>query len=164
MITRRRFLRTSAAGAGLLALPSGMLRGADAPSNKLNIALLGVWGRGHAHQDGLSRENVAALCNVDENHLAEAAKKFPQAKTYVDWRECLDHKGLDAVVCCTTDHTHAFIANWAMNRGLHVYCEKPLANTIEEARLVRATYLKNKSKLATQVGTQRHAHQNFNRI
>jgi predicted dehydrogenase len=164
MLSRRKFLRkTAAAGAGLLVLPSGMLAGADAPSNKLNIALIGVWGRGHAHQGGIARENVAALCDVDENHLAEAAKKFPQAKTYVDWRKCLDQKGLDGIVCCTADHTHAFIANWAMNRGLHVYCEKPLANSVEEARLVRATYLKNKSKLATQVGMQRHAHLNFNR-
>jgi len=68
------------------------------------------------------------------------------------------------VVCCTPDHTHAFIANWAMNRGLHVYCEKPLAITVEEARVVRATYLKNKHKLATQVGTQRHEIENFNRV
>ena len=74
---------------------------------------------------------------------------FPDAKHYVDWRKCLDHKGVDAVVCCTADHTHAFVANWAMNRGKHIYCEKPLANTVEEARVVRATYLKNKKKLAT---------------
>jgi predicted dehydrogenase len=82
----------------------------------------------------------------------------------VDWRQCLDHPGLNAVVICTADHTHAFIANWAMDRGLHVYCEKPLANCVEEARVVRATYLKNRNKLATQVGTQRHEHENFNRI
>ncbi len=68
------------------------------------------------------------------------------------------------MICCTADHTHAFVANWAMNRGLHVYCEKPLANSVEEARVVRATYLKNKDKLATQVGTQRHAIGNFNRV
>jgi predicted dehydrogenase len=164
MISRRKFLRTTAAGGGLLVLPSGMLRGAEAPSNKLNVALIGVWGRGGAHQGGLSSENVAALCDVDENHLAEAAKKFPKAKTYVDWRKCLDQKGVDAVVCCTTDHTHAFVANWAMNRGLHVFCEKPLGNSVEEVRVVRANYLKNKGKLATQVGTQRHAHLNFNRV
>ncbi len=82
----------------------------------------------------------------------------------MDWRKCLDQKDLDAVVCCTADHTHAFVANWAMNRGKHIYCEKPLANSVEEARVVRATYLKNKSKLATQVGTQRHEYENFNRV
>lgn len=161
-VERRTFLKTAAAG--LLILPSGSLYGATAPSNKLNIALIGAHGRATAHYDGLANENVVALCDVDENHLDLAAQKFPKAKRYVDWRKCVDHKGLDAVVICTCDHTHAFIANWAMNRGLHVYCEKPLANTVEEARVVRATYLKNKDKLATQVGTQRHESPNFNRV
>ena len=164
MIERRQFLRSAAAGAGLLILPRDGLFGANAPSNKLNIALVGAYGRAMAHYEGLARENVVALCDVDEKHLAFAAKKFPKAKHYVDWRKCLEQKHLDAVVCCTTDHTHAFVANWAMNRGLHVYCEKPLANSVEEARVVRATYLKNKGKLATQVGTQRHELENFNRV
>jgi len=165
LIQRRQFLKSSAAaGVGFLILPSGTLSGANAPSNKLNVAMIGTWGRADAHFGAISKENVVALCDVDENHVAYAAEKFPNAKHYVDWRKCLDQKDLDAVICCTTDHTHAFIANWAMNRGLHVYCEKPLANTVEEARLVRATYLKNKNKLATQVGTQRHAIENFNRV
>jgi predicted dehydrogenase len=89
---------------------------------------------------------------------------FPEAKTYVDWRKCLDQKGLDAVICCTTDHTHAFVANWSLNRNLHIYCEKPLANTVEEARIVRANWLTKKDKLATQVGMQRHSNPNFNRV
>jgi predicted dehydrogenase len=162
---RRQFLTSSAvAGAGTLILPTLRLFGADAPSNKLNIALIGVWGRALAHYPALLGENVVALCDVNEKRLPEAGVKFPKAKHYVDWRECLDHKGLDAVVCCTADHTHAFVANWAMNRGLHVYCEKPLANSVEEARVVRANYLKNKHKIATQVGTQRHAYENFNRV
>ena len=96
--------------------------------------------------------------------LAFGAKKFPGAKHYADWRQCLDQKDVEAVVCCTADHTHAFVANWAMNRGWHVYCEKPLANSVEEARTVRANYLKNRGKIATQCGTQRHEHENFNRI
>ncbi len=161
---RRDFLKCTTTGAGLLILPSGTLVGANAPSNKLNLALIGAGGRCRWLFDPMSSENVVALCDVDETHLAHAAKKFPKAKHYVDWRKCLEHKGLDAVVCCTTDHTHAFVATWAMNRGLHVYCEKPLANSVEEARMVRATYLKNKGKLATQVGTQRHADPNFNRL
>ena len=165
IVQRRQFLKsTAAAGVGLLILPSGTLAGVNAPGNKLNIALIGTWGRGEAHFDAISEENVVALCDIDEEHLAFAANRFPKAKHYVDWRKCLDHKGLDAVVCCSLDHTHAFVANWAMNRGLHVYCEKPLANTVEEARIVRAKYLKNKNKLATQVGTQRHAKENFNRV
>jgi len=161
---RRQFLKSTAAGIGCLIIPSGTLFGANTPSNKLNVALIGTWGRGDAHFDTISSENVVALCDVDENHLAHAAEKFPKAKQYVDWRKCLDQKDLDAVICCTTDHTHAFVANWAMNRGLHVYCEKPLGNSVEEVRVVRATYLKNKNKLATQVGTQRHAIPNFNRV
>ena len=162
---RRQFLKSTAAiGMGLVILPGGILSGANAPSNKLNVALIGVSGRGRSHQGPISSENIVALCDVDENHLATAAKKFPKAKHYVDWRKCLDHKGLDAVICCTTDHTHAFIANWAMNRGLHIFCEKPMANSVEEARVVRETYLKNKHKLATQCGTQRHANPNFNRV
>jgi len=121
-IRRRQFLKSAAAaGAGWTILRSGMLAGADAPSNKLNVAMIGVWGRAKAHFSAISSENVVALCDVDENHLALAAKKFPKARHYIDWRKCLDQKDLDAVICCTTDHTHAFVANWAMNRGLHVY-------------------------------------------
>jgi len=164
-VQRRDFLKTTAAaGAGLLILPSGTVFGANAPSNKLNIALIGAYGRAKAHYSALSSENVVALCDVDEEHLGIAAKEFPKAKHYVDWRKCLEQKDLDAVMCCTTDHTHAFVTNWAMNRGLHVYCEKPLGNSVEETRVIRATYLKNKNKLATQVGTQRHANENFNRV
>jgi len=164
---RRQFLKSfAAAGAGALILPRTKLFGADAPSNKLNVALIGTWGRGEAHFGALSSENIVALCDINEEHLDFGAKRLnvPNATKYVDWRKLVDHKGLDAVVCCTADHMHAFVANWAMNRGLHVYCEKPLANSVEEARTVRATYLKNKHKLATQCGTQRHAIESFNRI
>ncbi len=161
---RRDFLKSVATGAGLVILPSGTLTGRQAPSNKLNVALIGVWGRGLAHQQQISSENIVALCDIDENHLAEAAVKFPKAKTYVDWRKCLEQKDIDAVLCCTPDHTHALIAVAAMKRGLHIYMEKPVANTIEEARLVRKVYLENRSKLATQVGTQRHQNVNFNRV
>jgi len=162
---RRQFIQTFAlASASTLILPRTKLFGADAPSNKLNIALIGAYGRGRAHWDVLRSQNVIALCDVNAANLALAVEQFPGAKQYVDWRQCLDHKGLDAVVICTPDHHHAFISIWAMNRGLHVYCEKPLANTVAEARLVRETYLKNQQKLATQMGTQRHANANFNRI
>ena len=163
-LQRRDFLKHSATGLGLLILPSGMLRGQDAPSNKLHIALIGAGGRAIQHFGWLGGQNIVALCDVDENALAETGKRFPGATHYTDWRKCLDHKGIDAVVCCSTDHTHAHVANWAMLRGLHVYCEKPLANTVEEARTVRATYLANKGKIATQVGTQRHAENNFREV
>ena len=163
---RRQFLKTTAAavGAGLMLLPSGASAGKNAPGNKLNVALIGVWGRGLAHYDSLAEENVVALCDVNEKRFPDALKRFPGAKTYIDWRKCLEQKDLDAVVICTADHTHAFVANWALNRDLHVYCEKPLAISVEEARIVRANWMKKKDKLATQVGMQRHAIQNFNRV
>ena len=161
---RRQFLKTAAVGSSLLILPSGARAGKSAPGNKLNIALIGVWGRGLAHYNWLADENVVALCDVNEARFPEALQRFPNAKTYVDWRKCLEQKDLDAVVCCTADHTHAFIANWALNRDLHCYMEKPLAISVEEARIVRAKWLPKKDKLATQVGMQRHQFENFNRV
>ena len=163
--SRRQFLKSAAAGgAAITILPSGLLGGPNAPSNKLNIAMIGAWGRARAHFGAVKSENVVALCDVNETHIDIAAKEFPRAQRYVDWRKCLDQKDLDAIVCSTTDFTHAHIANWAINRGLHVYCEKPLGNSVEEARVVRANYLKHSDKIATQVGTQRHSSPNFDRI
>ncbi len=162
---RRRFLKSAATvGAGAMILPQVRLFGAGSPNRKLNIGLIGTWGRGAAHFNAIGAENVVALCDVDENHLDFGAKRFPKAKKYVDWRKMVDQKDLDAVVCCSLDHTHAFVSNWALNRDLHIYCEKPLANCVNEARVVRANWLKRKHKLATQVGTQRHANENFNRV
>ena len=131
---RRQFLkRVAFSGAAGLILPEIRLFGADAPSNKLNIALIGTWGRGEAHFGGMSTENVVALCDINEDHLNFGARKFPNAQKYVDWRKCLEQKDIDAVICCTADHTHAFVANWSMNRGKHIYCEKPLGNCVERS-------------------------------
>jgi len=161
---RRTFLKqTAAAGAGVMILKSGILRG-ESPNNKLNVAGIGVGGRGWGDINSCRSENIVALCDVNSKNLARAAKQFPKAKTYKDWRKCLEQKDIDAVVCATTDHTHAFVNVWAMNRGKHVYSEKPLANSVEEARLVRETYLKNKDKIATQMGTQIHASDNYRRM
>lgn len=162
---RRDLLKSAAApAAGLTILKSGVLRGATAPSNKLNIALVGVWGRGTAHYSTMRNENVVAICDVNELRTKEALQIFPKAKTYWDWRKMLDQKDIEAVIICTADHHHAFIANWALNRDMHVFCEKPLGISVEEVRTVRANYLKRKSKLATQHGTQRHAYPNFERV
>jgi predicted dehydrogenase len=162
-MNRRSFLSCSAlTGTGLLILPSGAL--ANPANNRLNIALIGVSGRGLSHYGWLKEHNVVALCDINEAFFAEALKTFAGAATYTDWRKCLDHKGLDAVVICTADHHHAFISNWALNRGLHVYCEKPLAISVEEARVVCANWLTKKGKLATQVGTQMHAQENYSRM
>ncbi len=162
---RRDLLKSAtASAAGLTILRSGVLRGQSAPSNKLNIALIGVWGRGTAHYSTLLNENVVALCDVNDLRTKEALELFPKAKTYYDWRRVLDQKDVEAVIICTADHHHAFIANWALNRNMHVFCEKPLGITVEEARTVRANYLKRKAKVATQHGTQRHAFPNFERL
>ncbi len=160
---QRRDLLKSAT-AGLTILKSGTLRGQSAPSNKLNVALVGVWGRGTAHYDSIRNENVVALCDVNDIRTKEAAQLFPKAKVYWDWRRMLDQKDVEAVIICTADHHHAFIANWALNRDMHVFCEKPLGITVEEARTVRANYLKRKAKVATQHGTQRHSYPNFTRL
>ena len=134
------------------------------PNEKLNIAVVGTGGRGRANMNSVRGENIVALCDVNEEELAAAAREFPAARTYVDWRECLEQKDLDAVVCSTVDHTHAMINVWAMNRGLHVFCEKPLANSVYDARVVRETYLKHKGKLATQMCVQRHTIPNMARV
>lgn len=162
--SRRKFLKQSAAGAGLLILPSGIVSGKNSPNNKLNLALIGTWGRAKAHFRHAAKENVVALCDIDTDHIASAAQQFSGAKHYTDWRKCLEQKDLDGIICATTDHTHAHIATWAMKRGLHVYCEKPLANTVEEAQVARAAYLESQGKIATQIGTQRHAGNNFRAV
>ncbi len=165
MIKRRSFLKSGAvSGAGALTLHSGIFGKEKSPNGKLNIAVIGVGGRGRADTNGVKSENIVALCDVNKKNLAAAAKRFPKAKTYKDWRKCLEQKDIDAVVCATTDHTHAFVSTWALNRDKHVYCEKPLARSVEEARTVREAYLKKKDKLATQMGTQIHASDNFRRI
>ena len=143
---RRALLKTIGASAGLTILRSGTLRGQNAPSNKLNIALMGVWGRGTAHYNVLRNENVVALCDVNDQRTKEALQIFPKAKTYWDWRNVIDQKDVEAVMICTADHHHAFIANWALNRNMHVYCEKPMGISVDEVRTVRANYLSAKRK------------------
>ena len=91
---RRDVLKSAAAAAGLTILKSGTLRGQNAPSNKLNIALFGVWGRGTAHYNVLRNENVVAICDVNDNRTKEALEIFPKAKTYWDWRRTMDQKDI----------------------------------------------------------------------
>ena len=161
---RRNFVKSAAAtGAGLMILP-GSIQAVQGVQDKLNIALIGAHGRGSQHYRSLESENVVAICDVHAGNMALAATQYPKAKQYTDWRKCLEQKDIDAVLIATPDHHHAFISIWAMNRGLHVFCEKPLGECVAEAREVRKVYLANKSKLATQHGTQRHAHENFDRV
>jgi len=162
---RRRFLKnTGLAGVGLWVGASATTARGRSPNEKLNIGIIGSSGRGGANTKSVKSENIVALCDVDEKRMEQAAKPYPNAKRYIDWRKLVDQKDLDAVVVSTTDHTHAPACVWAMNRGLSVYCEKPLAHSPYEARVMQETYLKNQDKLATQMGTQIHATENYRRL
>lgn len=163
---RRHFLKTTALG-GSLVLARGVhsqlpAAESDSPNEKLNIGIVGVSHRGAANTNSVASENIVALCDVDTNYIAGAKKRFPKAAELTDWRKLVERKDIDAVVISTTDHTHAPCAIAAMRSGKHVYCEKPLAHTVEEARLMRQTY--KRSNVATQMGTQIHATDNYRRV
>lgn len=133
------------------------------PNEKLNIAVVGPGGRGFDNLMGVSGENIVAICDVDDTRAAKGIELFPQAKQFRDFRKLFDTPKLfDAVVVSTTDHTHAPIAAWAMKAGKHVYCEKPLTHTVHEARTL-AELAKSKG-VATQMGTQIHAENNYRRV
>lgn len=132
------------------------------PNSRLNIGVIGVAGQGKFSLDNLTRENIVALCDVDDNNLAAAKQRFPQAQTYNDFRRMLDRNDLDAVVVATPDHTHAVCAAAALRSGRHLYCEKPLAKTISETRII--TELARKHRRVTQIGTQIHAGSNYRRV
>ncbi len=161
--SRREFLKGSAlAGAGFFAAGRSALAQTRSPNEKLNIGIIGVHSRGAANMAAVTSENIVALCDVNETFLAEASKKYPQAKTYLDWRKMLDQKDMDAVIVSTTEHTHALASVGAMKRGKHVYCEKPLAHSVYEARVMRE--ICKQAKVATQMGTQIHASENYRRV
>ncbi len=163
--SRRRFLKNTAlAGIGIFVVGAGRTAQCRSPNEKLNVGVIGAGGRGGSNTKSVSSENIVALCDVDEKRLEQAAQKYPQAQKYIDWRKLLDQKGIDAVVVSTTDHTHAPACVWAMNRGMSVFCEKPLAHSSYEARVMQDTYKKNKDRLATQMGTQIHATDNYRRV
>ena len=156
-MNRRHFL---AATSTALAFPFvGRVLGANA---KLNIGVVGVAGRGASNLAGVKAENIVALCDVDAARLAGAAKQFPKAKGYADFRKMLERKDLDAVVCSTPDHTHAIVSVSALKSGRHLYCEKPLAHTVSEVRAMTEAAVAGKR--VTQMGTQIHAGNNYRRV
>lgn len=128
-----------------------------APSSKLNVAGIGVGGRGASDINACAGENVVALCDVDDERAKKTFQKFPNAKVYKDYREMLDKEGdrIDAVTIGTPDHIHAPAAIKAMKMGKHVYCEKPMAHTIFEAR--EMTRVAKETGVVTQMGNQGHA-------
>jgi len=158
-ISRRRFLGTMAtAGAAFTIVPRHVLgRGFVPPSDKLNIACIGVGGRGAWNVRGVSSENLVAFCDVDDERAAETYRAFPNVPRYKDFRVMLEREGarIDAVVISTPDHTHAVAAMLAIQMGKHVYCEKPLTRTIYEAR--RLAEAAREKGVVTQMGNQGHA-------
>jgi len=157
-ITRRRFSGTLAAAATVSIVPRHVLgAGAKAPSEKLNIAGVGVGGMGRGRINACAGENIVALCDVDERHARGTFNAFPDAARYTDYRVMLDQqKDIDAVVIATPDHTHAVVTMAAMQAGMHVFCEKPLTHTVFEARKI-AEYARANPKIMTQMGNQGHS-------
>ena len=139
-ISRRKFLNLSAAAASsLMIVPRHVLGGKKyvAPSDKLNIAGIGVGGQGGGDISRMESENIVALCDVDWERAARTFKKYPDVPRYRDFRVMLEkRKDIDAVVVGTPDHVHAAVVMAAIQSGKHVFCEKPLTHTIYEARTV----------------------------
>jgi len=166
-LSRRRFLKTTAASAAVLSTGvwSASAPAASSSANqKLKIACVGTANRAAADISGLKQEDIVALVDVDTNYLERAASQFPDARTYTDYREMLDKEAerIDAVMVGTPDHHHAPASIRAIRAGLHVYCEEPLTHTVEEARLVAEAA--KEFGVATQLGTQIHAGDNYRRV
>ena len=161
--SRREFLQQSIWGsAGLWLATSRVLAQGKSPNEKLNIAVIGVSGRGGADLNGVKDEAIVALCDADEKRAVEPRQRFPQAKFYTDFRKLFDQKDIEAVVIGTPDHNHAPATMMALKAGKHVYCEKPLTHSVYEARTVAETA--KKMKVATQMGIQIHAEDNYRRV
>ncbi len=162
LVSRRYFIRGGAVlGASTLGFPA--IVSARSPNSKLNIAIIGAGGRGAANLAKVGGENIVALCDVNRTSLAKAAQKFPKARTYKDFRNLYARTNdIDAVVVSTTEHTHAVATLAALALKKHVYCEKPLTHYVHEARLVIDAA--RKAGVATQMGTQIHAGENYRRV
>jgi predicted dehydrogenase len=157
-ISRRTFVGTMAAATGIMIVPRHVLGGPgyQAPSDKLNIATVGVSGMGASNTAACEGENIVALCDVDDARSARVYQKYPKAATYRDFRVMLEkQKDIDAVIVATPDHSHAVVAMAAMQLGKHVYVQKPLTRTIWEARML--TEAARRYKVVTQMGNQGHS-------
>jgi len=161
-ISRRRFMGSVggvAAGVAAFTIVSPHVLGGPrrlAPSDKLNIAGIGVGGQGGANLRNMSGENIVALCDVDHRYAGKTIKQYPNAKLHSDYRKMLDEqKDIDAVIVATPDHTHAVIAMAAMRAGKHVYCQKPLCHDVYEARMLAMAA--KETGVTTQMGIQGHS-------
>lgn len=166
VLSRRQFLGASALASAAVSIVPGSvlgLNGATAPSERLNIAGVGIGGQGGADLNQMRSENIVALCDVDWRHAAGTFKKFPNARQFKDYRKMLEEqKDIDAVVVATPDHLHACVSVAAIKLGKHVYCEKPLTHSVWEARqLAQAA---REHKVATQMGNQGQASEETRRL
>jgi predicted dehydrogenase len=172
-LSRREFLAAGAAAGGFTILPSLVLGrgGALPPSEKLNIAFIGVGGYGARGLQELASQNIVAVCDVDwrprsqitvttgtNPFASDVIEQYPKVRRFDDWRVMLQEmdKQIDALLVCSADHTHATASITAMKMGKHVYCEKPMANTIQQVRAMMAAERKY-NKVSTQMGIQGHA-------
>lgn len=164
-VDRREFIKTTSLAAGALAFGSPAIVRGQNLNSKLNIACIGIGGKGRSDTDACAGENIVALCDVDMGSVAyeTQTKKYPSAKFYKDYRQMLDQMGnqIDAVTVSTPDHMHAIVASAAMKRNKAVFCQKPLTQTIYEARYLRE--MAHKKKLVTQMGNQGSASDGFRR-
>ncbi|WP_414662325.1 Gfo/Idh/MocA family protein [Horticoccus sp. 23ND18S-11] len=157
-LSRRTFLKTTSVGSAALAFPYVMRsQQGQSPNSKLNVACIGVGGRGAAAVSAMKGENMVAFCDVDDVRAARTFSQFPQVPRFRDYRQLLDKlsKSIDAVTISTPDHMHYPIAMAAMALGKHVFVEKPMSHTIAEARTMAK--VAREKKLATQMGNQGHA-------
>ena len=167
--SRRDFLRRAIAfgiavptvGNTYQSLAESTLFQSNSANEKLDLAVIGVAARGKANLDAVASENVIALCDIDAERLHTAAEQFPRAKLFEDTRRLLDSTKLDALVVSTPDHTHAIPVVSALQSGLDVYCEKPLAHSVWEVRQMRDCA--KAQGAVTQMGTQIHATDNYRR-
>jgi predicted dehydrogenase len=158
-INRREFVcRTTAAATTFTILPGRIRGGVRQPSanERLNIAGIGVGGKGASNLSAVASENIVALCDVDHAYAAKTFAQHPRARVWIDYRAMLaEQKDIDAVIIATPDHTHGVIAAAAMRAGKHVYCEKPLCHDIHEARTL--AHMTKEAEVCTQMGIQGHS-------
>lgn len=161
--SRRQFLQSSAAAIAAASAWPVPAQESQSPSEKLQIAVIGTGGRGGGNLKNVSSQEIVGLCDVNQQNLGRAAELHSSARTTTDFRRLFDHaQEFDAVVVSTCEHTHAFATLPALQLGKHVYCEKPLTHSIYEARVIREAAAK--AGVATQMGTQIHAGNNYRRV
>lgn len=159
MNRRQMLAQTAALSAGVHLGISHRARASSA-NEKLNIACVGVGGKGWSDMQETSvGQNVVAVCDIDEQRLAKAAEAHPKARKYVDWRKLLEQRDIDAVTVSTPDHTHAPVAMSAMELGKHVYGQKPLCHSLYEAR--KLAEAAERHGVVTQMGIQYHSASRF---